>query len=348
MLVLIGNAPSSGSTLLADLLDSTPYTACGPELNIFSNKFLYNFLSFKKNPFKYSVPASIYRNKVRPNFNTLPAYGLSQEGYLWILKNSPSIRDFFLNFSERFLILRGKIKNGTVFEKTPENLNVIKEFLNTNDQAYFIHIVRNPLDVYTSLIRRNFSHYMALNTWLVDVAQYIQFQNHPRLISIKYEDLMNKRFQLVSDIIYKITGERIKPIVIEKNFKNNEYRKIFAPRVKSWKMKEIGKIKANNLSTITDDLKRQFSIALNTKITERYAHIFNISPISFREAIQFFGYEEEIFKKIDEKINQKRLPIRNSEDIKRFTKKFIWACLNKQAKISDYRAFFNPVKIITK
>ena len=36
MIIAIGNAPSSGSTLLADLLDSLPFAVCGPEIRLFS------------------------------------------------------------------------------------------------------------------------------------------------------------------------------------------------------------------------------------------------------------------------------------------------------------------------
>ena len=35
-IVSIGNAPSSGSTFLADLLDSLCFAACGPELHLLS------------------------------------------------------------------------------------------------------------------------------------------------------------------------------------------------------------------------------------------------------------------------------------------------------------------------
>ena len=41
--VAIGCAPSSGSTLLADLLDSVPGVSCGPELNILCIPAAYPF-----------------------------------------------------------------------------------------------------------------------------------------------------------------------------------------------------------------------------------------------------------------------------------------------------------------
>jgi hypothetical protein len=38
MIIAIGNAPSSGSPFLADILDGLPFAVCGPEINLFSVK----------------------------------------------------------------------------------------------------------------------------------------------------------------------------------------------------------------------------------------------------------------------------------------------------------------------
>ena len=45
--IALGNSPSAGSTFFSDLLDSTTYTAVGPELNLFSLEYLYDFKNFK-------------------------------------------------------------------------------------------------------------------------------------------------------------------------------------------------------------------------------------------------------------------------------------------------------------
>ena len=49
---VIGNAPSSGSTIFSDLLDSTEFTLCGPEIMLFSNKELLKKNSKKRTYFQ--------------------------------------------------------------------------------------------------------------------------------------------------------------------------------------------------------------------------------------------------------------------------------------------------------
>ncbi|MCK4882859.1 MAG: hypothetical protein KAR31_11720 [Candidatus Omnitrophica bacterium] len=91
MLCIIGNSPSSGSTLLADLLDSTNVSACGNELNLFSNKNIYNFTEFKKNIRRSSATFSVGRIRNTINVHRLYGYGLNEKEFVEFIKSSENL-----------------------------------------------------------------------------------------------------------------------------------------------------------------------------------------------------------------------------------------------------------------
>jgi len=95
---LIGNSPSSGSTFLADLLDSSNYSACGEELGIFSNKHLYDFEQFKKNPKLKSNLYSLYFVRTYWHQDYFHLYGFNNEELLALIKNVILLIPFVQNF----------------------------------------------------------------------------------------------------------------------------------------------------------------------------------------------------------------------------------------------------------
>ncbi|NPA87544.1 MAG: sulfotransferase [Epsilonproteobacteria bacterium] len=292
----IGSAPSSGSTLLADLLDSTNLSAVGPELGLFSVNHIYqDFEMFKNNLFKSSKNYSIYLIRSAINVKSLSAYGLDENKLKNLVNKSNTYEDFFTNFAHHYLSLRGKNINGVVFEKTPQNLEFVKDYLKVHGN-YFIHIVRNPIDVFLSLKKRNIPEAIALLTWYTEQIKILPFINDPRVILIKYEDLIKKPFKTVSEVMQKITGFYIEPEEIELNYKNNYYRKYHTEKLKTWNSQSFGKIehKKRNIS-----LKERIYLSnvYNLQISKRYAEVFSADSMPLIEMIEKFGYLNE-FKKI--------------------------------------------------
>ena len=77
MIIAIGNSPSSGSTYLADLLDSLPYAVCGPEINLFSAKdYFAEFDKIKKQGFYSSASPAVYQTRQRLLEDKLCSWGL--------------------------------------------------------------------------------------------------------------------------------------------------------------------------------------------------------------------------------------------------------------------------------
>ena len=204
MIIAVGNAPSSGSTFLADLLDSLPFAVCGPEINLFSVKSNFtNFTYLKKSGFSSSRSPVIYERRQRLLDWRLCNYGIDRLLLKLILKESSSLKDFSINIFDVFSNFRGK-QCKLYFEKTPQNIHCAKIFLDTFKDSFFLHIVRNPLYVYKSLLKRNFPPYIAVNTWLIDESRSYELINHPRFITIYYEDLVKKPFNSISNTFLKI------------------------------------------------------------------------------------------------------------------------------------------------
>ncbi len=76
-------------------------------------------------------------------------------------------------------------------EKTPRNIHHIENILQYWSESHFINIIRDPRDVLTSRHRNKPGEYwVSLNRWVKDVKQGLEYEDHPRVFTIRYEDLV--------------------------------------------------------------------------------------------------------------------------------------------------------------
>lgn len=290
MLVLVGNSPSSGSTLLADLLDSTPFTACGNELNFWSNKYLYDFDKFKKNPHKFSNTHQLTSTAIFPHYRFLSQYGIEKKLWHKWINESENVQEFSSTFSKHFLSYRQKDKDGIVFEKSPENINTIEVFLAAFPDSYFINIIRDPLYVYASCLKRGFGNYISAINWMIDSAVVKEQLSNPNFIQIKYEDLVVNPFEIVSEIIQKISGRSVSADELKECYQSNNYKKRNSNKIKSWEISQYGDVKNANQKELDPKVIENFSAVSNYRISDAYAKMFGIKPISYKELAEFFEY----------------------------------------------------------
>jgi len=343
MFCLIGNAPSSGSTLLADLLDSTPISACGPELEFFCNKNLYDFSKFKQKPTISNI-ANLKSTGIYPQYQRLNSYGIKKDLLFNMINSSTDLNDFIDTFSNHFLDFRNKNKDGIVFEKTPQNINCIQEFLNQTN-GYFIYITRNPIYVFNSLINRGWGSYIALGTWLITTAQYISYHNHPRVILVKYEELVKSPFKIVNSIIKKTSGIELSIDTIEKTFSENVYRKQYSTSIKSWGVNnEKGKVKNANEKKISNDRLEQFSLAYNMSINSSYSNHYSIPACSYNDLINQLGYTKECHE-MTSKITKLDKLQKSNWDQKKLFSKWLREFIGGHSKMNDFSIFKNPLQI---
>ena len=289
LIIAIGNAPSSGSTLLADLVDSLPFAVCGPELRLFSVPGYYrDFERIRRKGFFSSKTPAIYEMRLRFLDSKLPSYGFDQARMRNLIKESSSFQELSVNFFQTYSALRGK--DGQIFfEKTPENIHCAKLFLDAFKDGIFLHIVRNPLFVYKSLMRRGFLPYMAANTWLIDEASVYELKNHERFFTIRYEELVRDPCVTIVGFLREV-GIDFDPEELAELYQSNTYRREFEHRVDSWSFTDYGMIGDANRKPVTDDDLRALSLMLKTKVGRHYAREFSLPEISFQELSKANGY----------------------------------------------------------
>jgi hypothetical protein len=342
MLNIVGCAPSSGSTLFADLLDSSRYSACGEEINIFAVKKLYDFENFKRNIQKRSI-SSIYLFSEGINTDVLHHYGLNISLLNDIIRRSSTLREFSDLFSEHYLALRGKRDDGVLFEKTPQNILCIKEFLEHFPNSYFIFMVRNPILVFNSMRKRGFSKYISLITWYFETAKFYKFRDHNRVLVVRYEDLVKKPYTLTKETIYKTSNIRVSESEIEEVFRNNRYRKLYSIRLKSWDVKSVGDIVDANKKVVQKEYLEEFTEVFSAMINPRYASLFNMEKVSFTDLLHYFNYYDEVVEKTGSINSWDRKPKGSMSDHFRLFLRWAIAFRWGEARIRDLFTFMNPL-----
>jgi hypothetical protein len=342
MIVAVGNAPSSGSTFLADLLDSLPFAVCGPEIGLFSSiKYFNEFHKIKRNNLLTSKSPMIYQNRQRLLIEDLWAYGFDSHKTKSLYRDSNSFAEFCNKLFSEFASSRNK-ECKLFFEKTPQNIHCARNFLETFEDGFFLHIVRNPLFVYKSLIQRKFPPYIAANTWLIDVSQAYRLRKHPRLIEIKYETLIQEPAETIGKILKRM-GIKFETETIIDLYKHNQYRKEYTTKIEAWEIKQYGAVGNANRKKITDGDSKTLTYMFRTKIPQRYANIFDLSAVKFKDLAQHYGY------KFDRSIqNNGSQPLRILLDIqarKSLLKKFIIDYVYRESRFLDILAYLKPIEI---
>lgn len=337
--IAMGNAPSSGSTFLADLLDSTNFTAVGPELNLFMLSNLYSFGDLYRNLNSTNKVSSIYSISPKLNYRVLHAYGLTEEILLHIIKESKTLSEFLEKFAKYFLSLRSKSTDGIVIEHSPQNIQYVDKYLEYTNN-YFIHIVRNPINVYKSLLNRGISDNISLLTWMFEEAKIYKHLENEKVIIVKYENLIKDPYGIVSDIIKNISGKDISKDELEKNYKNNSYRKYFAERHETWTYKKVGQVGKDHKKSFSKiELQKLFSL-LDYKIEKNYATHFNLAEVSFVELLKKFDYFE-IFQDTVQIQDKIELCLEENE-LSLIEKRFNQDLKVKEVNSKDLSVYFNP------
>ena len=87
-------------------------------------------------------------------------------------------------------------------EKTPMNIHFIEDIFGYfGEEAQFINIVRDGRDVVTSRHPSNpESYYVSPDRWVRDVKAGYTFESHPRVLTIRYEDLVDDYISTMKDV----------------------------------------------------------------------------------------------------------------------------------------------------
>lgn len=338
-LILIGSAPSSGSTMFADLVDSTPYTACGPEFEWFCNRKVFDFSSFKEHPRAKSELFSLRSTSMFPRYERLEHFGLTKAEWFRMVDRSKDLNDLMDSFSRHFLLFRNKEDQGVVFEKTPQNVNVIDLF--TSDKNYlFVYLVRDPLYVFNSLLNRGWGVYTSAVTWLIYTARAWNSLDESNVVTLKLEDIVRDPYGLTAGVLNDVLGQnKVTAESLKAGFEGNSYRDGASPKLTSWSVQDkVGVIRDPNAKAIDPKVKDLFLKTLDYRIAPEYASRYGLPRLSMREALERFGYtynegsKGEVFAT-------------NLQEKWRFIKKTGRGMIEGNGKASDYGLYSNVVEL---
>ncbi len=185
----------SGTTLLRDLLKAHPNLGCPEETHMF----------------RWAEPfASDDYCYVNKENDTLKVHrqidGVGEEDFNSVLKHSADKKEFMLNYLQLFASTQQSTAK-RFFDKTPQNVYGLPLIRAYFPKAKIIHIVRNPLNVISSLkegkvmLPQNLS--AAINFWkesimIINVLKPILADD---LYEIKYEDLTEEPIKEMTHLL---------------------------------------------------------------------------------------------------------------------------------------------------
>jgi hypothetical protein len=198
--ILIACPPSSGSTLLATLMNRHPKISCGPESSLLSNPIIY-----KKPKILASYLKTLSSTLLFEQLDgiTCLMHGLAPTGIIYedhlayhhhsfksilsVLMKSKTIHDVIGSIYAHKAEKDGK---AYVCEKTPGNFFALPNFFEALPKGRVVLIVRNPYDQIVSLINRGYSFSQAASFWITHTTRCTAYASHPNAFLIKFEDLV--------------------------------------------------------------------------------------------------------------------------------------------------------------
>jgi len=308
MIVNVCCSGSSGSTLLSTLLNRHDDVFSGEELGVFSKPILYEkFDVVKRFSFfisRWGISSSPYFED-RSVLRNLTAYDIDKK-YIWnILKNSDNFVDFVNNFKKNIL----KNDENVWVEKTPENIFLLKYFLESFPESKVIHIIRDPRDVILSLMNRGLDKRSAAEVWLSSVASIQPFLDKENVYEIKYEDLVLNSIHVLNKLCDFI-GVPYQSAMISGD--TNENRSYF----NTWHNRPDGQISTSSVEKFRKS-KVDFDEVYSMKVTRQFAQLQGIDEFYLIDLMKKYNYDVSGIKFDSYKRKTKRiLPPYKSQGLK--------------------------------
>ena len=200
--IIMGGSPSTGSSVLVNILNRHSALCAGPETYLFMHPKLYRDWA--------TYAPALQRRRL---LNHLCSEGwfvlhgaiLGNSFYQWnpqevtaLARNSKTLAEFAACYFARAREAQGAER---WVEKSPSNVVAFPQFLDSFPQGQVVHTVRNPLDTLASLHRRGLSAYYAAGAYLCNNSLALRCQNHPRYIQVHYEALVDKPQETLASLL---------------------------------------------------------------------------------------------------------------------------------------------------
>jgi hypothetical protein len=285
-ITVIGGSGSSGSTLLATVLDRHPEIYCAPELSLFNKRFAYTSFPKLRRHFWFwlwrgvSTDGYLAYSKLLQRGNL---EGLSRDTLLHIVSDSQDFRQFALGLRDELLRAH---KKRVFVEKTPSNVYCFPEFARTFPDGQMIHLFRDGRDAVASLRNRGWSLFKSASTWVYNVASGIACRGLPQYSEIRYEDLVSEPRAILERICSTLGVEYLDEVLHRPRDPNCDRKQI-----PTWSLSPADPISTASIGRHKSDLSEpELACFYRVSLTESSAEQLGVQPYSAAELLDTLGY----------------------------------------------------------
>lgn len=245
MYCFIGGSGSTGSSVLANVLNRHSQVMCGPETYLFTKHQIFEDWDFAKRQMIEGTLRSFPWHQYAGTDLLHPYYEWAPKKLKELIYYSKDISEFSEEF---FGHKRRNARKHFWAEKTPSNVFGFQYLKEHFPGCYLIHIVRNPYDTIASLNRRGFSIYYATCLYLLNTAVGLSMSSYDNYIQVAYEDFVTDPEEELLRICIKL-GIRYEDTMLK------EAVEVFNADIPSWKQSESSEISSKSIGGF-DELSR--------------------------------------------------------------------------------------------
>ena len=198
----MGGSPSTGSSLLVNILNRHPEIFAGSETYLFLHKKLAENWNVYKSRLLNTGKIKGLKSPTWFRFNGVL---LENADYAWTLKELQHLIDesqTYEAFVNAFFARPLKRNNKSIWiEKSPANSFNFKYFAERNPETKVIHVIRNPYDTAASLFKRGNDAWFSAGRCLFANARALAAAHLPNYYCISYEKLVENPEAEVSKLL---------------------------------------------------------------------------------------------------------------------------------------------------
>jgi len=236
---LIGGCGSSGTTLLAHLLDGIHDIRCSPEAYIFHHRRLFGSDHFQRELYRALAQLSPkwHYDVAGWSFPLVPPLFISGRAFFGLktiydeydlFAASPTFAGLVAWLKRKMVEVHGFPEGFLWVDQTPKNVYGALGFLESFPDGKFVHLIRDGRDVIASLARRyalefpgkSRRTYLSAGAlrWCVDVSHGLKARGKPGYLEVRYEDLVGDPLKWVNVILDHVG----RPEIDDTEFRNKQ------------------------------------------------------------------------------------------------------------------------------
>lgn len=280
--IIIGGSGSTGSSLLAQMLNRHSAIFCGPETALFTKTKLYTEWAKAKK----KIPGKGLKGDGWHRYNGIDlseeSFGLSVPEIQIMAESAQTFREFVDMLFAEVLKRTGK---KIWAEKTPSNAIFFPRIRALFPDILFIHCVRDPYDTIASLINRGFNEFYATSLYLVNTSSALACRQDLLYSEIDYENLVTNPEGTLTKVL------SLKGLEFESGMLHGTETNVHIP---GWEYAETGKIGTKSIGRfhrLPDNQKQRIIEACHwIRINPEFGGKYGIDLWTIEELCRHFNY----------------------------------------------------------